>query len=181
MPIKQERMLILLEAADAFSTTLRAASTFISDTASTITPETPRETLLQAIHNIQQYFSLASIPHRYIEAIAEEKAHFKLNKTRNERHARRSKLKRLGLKPTQLPNPNPPRSSETITLSDVELAKHGHDAQLTNHKLQINAQYREARMTEPYPDVYDTSIPLTLEHQIGLGLIAPPESDDSLF
>lgn len=181
MPIKQERILILLEAADAFSTTLRAASTFISDTASTITPETPRETLLEAIHNIQQYFALASIPYRYVEAIAQEKAHFKLNRARNERHARRSKLKRLGLKPTPLPQPNPPRASETITLSDLELARHGHDAQLTNHKIQINAEHRAAHMPEPYPDVYDNSIHLTLEHQIGLGLIAPPESDDSVF
>lgn len=182
MPIKQERMLTLLEAADAFSTTLRAASTFINETASTITPDSDRETLFQAIHNIQQYFALATIPHRFIEAIAEEKAHFKLNRTRNERHARRSKLKRAGLKPVSLPSPSHKSAVEPITLSDMDLAKLGHDSTLTTHKLKINADHAAMNLPEPYLDPYDNSTPLTLEHQIGLGLIAPADlSDDSLF
>jgi hypothetical protein len=63
----------------------------------------------------------------------------------------------------------------------VDLAKLGFDSQLTAYKIQINAEHRAAHMPEPYPDVYDNSSPLLLEHQIGLGLIASPESDDSLF
>ena len=125
MPIKQKRITTLLEAADAFSSTLRAATTFINETAAALSPDSDRETLLTAIQNIQQYFALTSIPHRLIEAIAEEKAHFKLNKTRNERHARRSKLKRQGF--TQKPLPALPTPQQPVTLSDVELAKLGYD------------------------------------------------------
>lgn len=173
MPIKQERMLTLLEAADAFSNTLRAATTFINETAATITPDSDRATLLQALHNIQQYFALSSIPHRLIEAIAQEKAHFKLNRARNERHARRSKLKRQGFEQKPLPNVPTPRESQPIALSDLELARQGHNAALTSQKIAINQLHKDHNMPEPYADVYDDS-PLLPDH-------TTPQSDDSLF
>lgn len=174
MPIKQERMLTLLEAADAFSTTLRAASAFINETASAITPDSDRETLLTAIQQIQQYFALTSIPHRLLEAIAEEKAHFKLNRARNERHARRSKLKRAGLRPATPALPAPPTFQQHPPLSDIELARQGYDDSLTSKKIEINAVHRASNLPEPYLDPYDNSIPLLPDH-------GGPAPDDTIF
>ena len=181
MPISQTRMLNLIKAIDAYSTTLRSLTSFISHTAATIQPNAPADFLLTAITNIQQFAALSSVPQNLLTCVAEEKAHFKLNAARNERHALRAKKKRLAAQkptsnqPPQLPAPN----LETQILSDIQLAALGIDFALSNHKLQINRFYLEQGLPVPYPDHLDNSIPLTDDHKRHLNL--PVETDDSIF
>lgn len=179
MPITQSRMLNLIKAADAYASTLHSLTRFISDTASAIPPDAPSDTLLTALQNIQQFSALSTIPQDLLTLLAEEKAHFKLNATRNERHARRAKLKRQGLfTPQSLPPiPSPTTSKQMPLLSDIELARLGVDFGLTEQKLKMNEQHKEWGMPIPYPDVFDNSIPLSDEHKRHLKL--PVESSDS--
>lgn len=182
MPISQSRMLNLIKAVDAYSSTLHSLTSFISSTASAIPPDPPPAILLSAITNIQQFAALAAVPQSLLTCVAEEKAHFKLNAARNERHARRAKRKRLAqrdLSPNLPPIPShqlAPANSPAI-LSDIELAKLGVDFTLSGHKIEINNFYLEQGLPAPYPDQHDNSIPLTPDHKRHLGL--PVEDDDS--
>lgn len=179
MPITQSRMQNLIKAVDSYASTLHALTRFISETASAIPPEASPADLLTAITNIQQFSALSTVPQDLLTLVAEEKAHFKLNANRNERHARRARLKRKGLaKPAQLPPiPSVTTSGEMPLLSNVELARLGIDFVLSGHKIKMNEQHKEWGMPIPYPDIHDNSIPLTDEHKRHLGL--PTESDDA--
>lgn len=65
--------------------------------------------------------------------------------------------------------------SQIAPLPDDQLP----DLNLANHKIEINNFCKKRNAPEPYPDPYDDSIPLTLDHKIHLGL--PIDEDDSLF
>lgn len=65
--------------------------------------------------------------------------------------------------------------SQIVLLPDDQLP----DLNLANHKIEINNFCKKRNSPEPYPDPYDDSIPLTLDHKIHLNL--PTDNDDSLF
>lgn len=181
MPISQSRMLNLIKAIDAYASTHHTLTKFIADTATAIPPQPSADILLTALQNIQQFAALSAVPQHLLTIVAEEKAHFKLNAARNERHARRSKLKRQGLRPAQLPaQPAPPAQTEFIPLSDVQLARQGLDIGLAAHKLKINQDWEALGQRAPFPDIYNDE-PLTLDHKIHLGLAKPEDFDTDLF
>lgn len=185
MPIKQERMIALLSAADSLSQTIKNAATFVSTTASAIPPSPSPDELLTALQAIQSYMALISIPHQHLEAIATEKAHFKLNEARNKRHAARARRNRTSsplpapTPTTAPPNTSPPNTSQPAILSDIELARLGVDFAMADQKMAINEYHSARNMVIPYPDPYDDSVPLTDEHKRYLGL--PVETSKTLF
>lgn len=180
MPISQTRMLNLIKAIDSYSSTLHALTRFISNTASAIPPNPPPDMLLSAISNIQQFAALSTVPNDLLTLVAEERAHFKLNAARNERHALRAKKKRLAHSPRSMPQiPQQHFAPTSSPLSDIELARLGVDFVLSGQKLEINQFYLEQGLPAPYPDHLDNSTPLTDDHKRHLGL--PVESDEDIF
>lgn len=158
MAISQTRMIALLTIAETFKNELLTRQRAIADILSDIPLNAPRESLLRAAQLIQTYNSELSLPPAALDTLATERAHFKLHATRNERLARKARLRR-GATLDATSTTSPPtigqhsRPSPLPTISD-----------LAAQKLSYNAQYARFNMPAPYADPYNESEPLLPEH-----------------
>lgn len=199
MAITQTRMLELIRIAEDLKRKLLETRANIEELTKDL-PAVP--TIAQAMDTIKSLQFLAhhiSVAPRDLEILATEKAHFKLNATRNAREAKRQRLRR-GQNPESAPQPKSTApASIHVKLSDTkyeyitrELAPPKQQAPMTNdaliagidetlaaQKLEINKFYREMGQPEPYADFLDESVPLTNEHRRHLGL--PVEDDEGPF
>lgn len=198
MAISQNRMLELIRIADAFKTKLFETRANIETLAKEVPADATPKQLWDFIASIQLLAHTITVAPNDIETLSVEKAHFKLNATRNAREAKRQRLRR-GLN-TEVPiSRSTAPDSIKVKLADTkfeyitrELAqpkRHapltndallaGIDEALANQKLEINKLYREKNMKEPYEDFLDDSVPLHPDHRRALGL--PVEDDGELF
>jgi len=207
-------MLALIKIADAFKDQLLFQTRLISSTIRDLPPNPAPADLLAAIQTLQHLANATTLDPNALELLATEKAHFKLNATRNNRLAAKARIRR-GQDADQLGRTAPASIQRHVTagydeffqkstagaipkteiskppftgaaaaynttrlLSDEELAKHT-NIELAEQKIEINKFHTDMNMPEPYPDVYDDSIPLSDDHKRHLGIPTPPSS--SLF
>lgn len=100
MPIKQERMIALIEAAsayrNAFTTALDESERLLAQVCDGQISKTDAVLALQVLRN------RLSPEAKYIELLAREKEHFRLTRSRNAIRARRM-ARRRGAKPSSIP------------------------------------------------------------------------------
>ena len=202
MAITQTRMLALIHAGETFRDQILSSNKFVRTLIQSLPPNASQSETLQVLQDIQQYFAMLSISPEALNTLATEKAHFRANARRNERHAAHARRKR-GASDTFTPSRS--TAPDTISPSVPEnLSQYfnikpdlqpqvvhkptGIVAQqqwtaadvLIDQKIKINKLYRDTNQPEPYPDFADETVPLTPDHLRALGLPVP-ESDDSLF
>lgn len=183
MPIAQSRMLDLIRIADTFKGQTLTTQRLISETIRALSPRPSTDELLAAIQTIQHINNAVHFAPSDLETLATERAHFRLNKSRNTRLAAKARLKRgaplesagTTAPPTigTPPNPNAPLrgvAARFALLPDSDLAPHI-DLPLAERKIAINAAHSTHNMPLPYPDPYDGA-PLAPEH-------GGPTPDDS--
>jgi hypothetical protein len=208
MAITQTRMIALIRIADNLKNQLLTLQSALSDTYTTLPPNPTTSDFLYALQTIQNIKNSISIPPADLETLADERAHFKLHASRNDRLAKRARQRRTGEpstasltapdKITSRPgpfalstaiSPRPAKNPQQLTgaarpystirpLSADELSTHI-NMDLVAQKLAINAQHARYNMPEPYADPYNDAEPLLPEH----GGTPETESapDDSLF
>lgn len=193
MPISQSRMLSLIQTADSFKAELFLLTSTISSTIQELPPAPTLAQTLECIQTIQTAIASSRLDPKALDNLASERAHFRANASRNTRMALKAKIKRgqnleeipsrttaplqINAKISPLtkhlqakPLPAPP-----TLLPDSELP----DFVLANHKIEINKFYSDRNCAEPYPDPYDDSTPLSLDHKIHLNL--EPDGDGGIF
>lgn len=202
MAITQTRMLALIHAGETFRDQILSSNKFVRTLIQSLPPNTSQSETLQVLQDIQQYFAMMSISPEALNTLATEKAHFRANARRNERHAAHARRKRGAsdayassrstapdtISPSvpenlsQYFNIKPDLAPQTVHKPTGIVAQQQWTAAdiLIDQKIQINKLYRDTNQSEPYPDFADETVPLTPDHLRALGLPVP-ESDDSLF
>lgn len=94
MAITQTRMLALIKIADEFKDQLLFTNRTIASIFSDLPANPSPADLLSAIQSFQSIAQSITLNANALEILATEKAHFKLNATRNARHAARARQKR---------------------------------------------------------------------------------------
>ena len=202
MAITQTRMLALIHAGETFRDQILSSNKFVRTLIQSLPSDATQSQTLQVLQDIQQYFAMMSISPEALNTLATEKAHFRANARRNERHAAHARRKRgasdtftsaRSTAPDTISPSVPENLSQYFNIKpdlqpQVVHKPTGIVAQqqwtaadvLIDQKIKINKLYRETNQPEPYPDFADETVPLTPDHLRALGLPVP-ESDDSLF
>lgn len=202
MAITQTRMLALIHAGETFRDQILSSNKFVRTLIQSLPPNASQSETLQVLQDIQQYFAMMSISPEALNTLATEKAHFRANARRNERHAAHARRKRGAsdtftsarstapdtISPSvpenlsQYFNIKPDLAPQVVHKPTGIVAQQQWTAAdvLIDQKIKINKLYRETNQPEPYPDFADETVPLTPDHLRALGLPVP-ESDDSLF
>jgi hypothetical protein len=197
MPITQNRMLALIEVADAFKDKVLECEKVLSEIFRDLPPNPTLAECLKTLESIQLYRKHLTLSAPHLDTLAVERAHFTANATRNIRHANRAKRKR-GAEPTQNRSTAPdtirkaPKPFKTIFqkwegLEEPMFKPFGAvttDLPKTNdtlirQKIKLNEMHKNLNMKEPYPDVHNDDEPLQPEHRRFLGL--PVEDDEGPF
>jgi hypothetical protein len=201
MAITQTRMLALIHAGETFRDQILSSNKFVRTLIQSLPANATQAQTLQTLQDIQQYFAMMSISPEALETLATEKAHFRANARRNERHAAHARRKRgasdaytstrstapdtispavpaalhqyFNIKPELQPEPR--KATGIVGMQQWTAAD-----VLIDQKIKINKLYRDTNQPEPYPDFADETVPLHPDHLRALGL-PTPESDDSLF
>jgi len=197
MAITQERMIALITAARQCKDCALTYQRFISTEIKNLPAEPALPEAMAVIRAIQTLALTNSIPMEAAEILAREEEHFRLMATKNKRSAEYARRKRGGT--TDVPelsglkSPTAPKTLDRFKYASLQEIVRPHpahpnqtpatnwtpDDDLIQHKIKINEAHKKANMSEPYPDVYDGSIPLRDDDCRALGI--PVLSDDSLF
>ena len=197
MAITQERMIALITAARQCKDCALTYQRFISTEIKNLPAEPALPEAMAVIRAIQTLALTNSIPMEAAEILAREEEHFRLMATKNKRSAEYARRKRGGT--TDVPelsglkSPTAPKTLDRFKYASLQEIVRPHpahpnqtpatnwspDDDLIQHKIKINEAHQKANMAEPYPDVYDGSIPLRDDDCRALGI--PVLSDDSLF
>lgn len=197
MPITQNRMLAIIQAADAFRAKVLEADQFLADILRELPTDPTLDECLKILQSIQLYRHHLNLPVKHLDNLAAERAHFAANATRNIRHANRAKRKRgAEIAPTRstapdaigkAPQPFAHLVKQFPELASPEPQRFGvatplplHNERLIRQKIKLNELYKSKKMKEPYPDVYNDDEPLEPDHLRALGLPIP-EADDGPF
>ena len=202
MAITQTRMLALIHAGETFRDQILSSNKFVRTLIQSLPSDATQAQTLQTLQDIQQYFAMMSISPEALNTLATEKAHFRANARRNERHAAHARRKRGAsdtftsarstapdtISPSVPPdlhqyfNIKPDLQPQTVHKPTGIVAQQQWTAAdiLIDQKIKINKLYRDTNQPEPYPDFADETVPLTPDHLRALNLPVP-ESDDSLF
>jgi len=198
MAITQDRMIALITAARQCKDCALTYQRFITTETKNLSPAPTLDEALAVIRTIQALALTNSIPMEAAEILAREEEHFRLMATKNKRSAEYARRKR-GSGTNDVPelsglkSPTAPKTLDRFKYASLQEIVRPHpahpnqppatnwspDDDLIQHKIKINETHRAANMAEPYPDVYDSSIPLRDDDCRALGI--PVLSDDELF
>lgn len=202
MAITQNRMLELIRIADAFKTKILDYEQAVQGLLKDLPPNATPEQLWGFVQSIQLLANSITLSAQDLEILSMEKAHFKLNATRNLREAKRQRARR-----GQNLEAINPRSTAPDSINVKFSPKYAHitrelapkprenfaafgqainpsliaglDEGLVRQKLEINKLYEDKKMRAPYADPFDDSIPLEPDHLRALG--QAPDDDGELF
>ena len=197
MAITQERMIALITAARQCKDCALTYQRFISTEIKNLPAEPALPEAMAVIRAIQTLALTNSIPMEAAEILAREEEHFRLMATKNKRSAEYARRKRGGT--TDVPelsglkSPTAPKTLDRFKYASLQEIVRPHpahpnqtpatnwspDDDLIQHKIKINEAHQKANMAEPYPDVYDGSIPLRDDDFRALGI--PVLDDGSVF
>jgi len=201
MAITQERMMALITAARQCKDCALTYQRFITTEIKNLPANPELADVMVTLRAIQTLALTNSIPMEAAEILAREEEHFRLMAAKNKRAAAYAKRKRgvpannLADVPelSGLKSPTAPKTLDRFKYASLQEIVKPHpshpnqppatnwspDDDLIQHKIKINEAHRAANMPEPYPDVYDGSIPLRDDDCRALGI--PVLSDDELF
>ena len=201
MAITQERMMALITAARQCKDCALTYQRFITTEIKNLPANPELADVMVTLRAIQTLALTNSIPMEAAEILAREEEHFRLMAAKNKRAAAYAKRKRgvpnseLSDTPelSGLKSPTAPKTLDRFKYASLQEIVKPHpshpnqppatnwspDDDLIQHKIKINEAHRAANMPEPYPDVYDGSIPLRDDDCRALGI--PVLSDDELF
>ena len=204
MAITQTRMLALIHAGETFRDQILSSNKMVRTLIQSLPPNATQAQTLQVLQDIQQYFAMMSISPEALNTLATEKAHFRANARRNERHAAHARRKRgasdtftpaRSTAPTTISPSVPPDLHKYFNIkpelepqvvhkpTGIVAYQQWNDADvLIDHKIKINKIHADMNMKEPYNSdaIFDESVPLDPDHYQFLGL-PRPETDDSIF
>jgi hypothetical protein len=204
MAITQTRMLALIHAGETFRDQILSSNKFVRTLIQSLPPNATQAQTLQTLQDIQQYFAMMSISPEALNTLATEKAHFRANARRNERHAAHARRKRgasdtftsaRSTAPDTISPSVPPDLHKYFNIKPdlepqvvhkptgiVAMQQWNEADVLIDQKIKINKIHADMNMKEPYNSdaIFDESIPLDPDHYQFLGL-ERPESDDSIF
>ena len=198
MAITQDRMIALITAARQCKDCALTYQRFITTEIKNLPANPELADVMVTLRAIQTLALTNSIPMEAAEILAREEEHFRLMATKNKRSAEYARRKR-GSSTSDVPelsglkSPTAPKTLDRFKYASLQEIVRPHpahpnqtpatnwspDDDLIQHKIKINEAHQKANMPEPYPDVYDSSIPLRDDDCRALGI--PVLSDDELF